>query len=36
MYLVEWHIVDGGLGFAQEFEGAECEGTSLGWQRRIA
>ena len=34
MYLIEWHIVDGGLGFAEQLEGAECERASIGGQRR--
>ncbi len=34
MYLIQWHIVDGGFGFAEELEGAECEVASLRRQWR--
>jgi hypothetical protein len=36
MYLIEWRVVDGGFGFAEEFKGAEGELASLSRQRRIA
>jgi hypothetical protein len=35
MYLLEWHIVDGGFGLAEELEGAERESAGIGRNRRI-
>jgi hypothetical protein len=35
MYLIEWHVVDGGFGCPEEFEGAEGERTRIGRQRRL-
>jgi hypothetical protein len=35
MYLIQWHIVDGGFGFAEKFEGAERECAGLVRQRRV-
>jgi hypothetical protein len=35
MYLVEWQIVDGGFGLAEELEGAKGERTGIGWEWRF-
>ena len=35
MHLIEWHIVDGGFGLAEELEGAKGERASVGGERRM-
>jgi hypothetical protein len=35
MYLIEWHIVDGGFSGTEELKGAKGEGASLGGQRCV-
>jgi hypothetical protein len=35
MYLVEWHIMDGGFGLTEELEGAKGKRAGLGCERRF-